>query len=284
MSGASSTKKGKALEKAVGAIEAMVFKNQPDLVGRNVTIRANKRLDDRGVHHEIDVIVYVDEGTAQQAIHAYECKNRKAPADKNDVIVFAHKMRILKAATGTVVAAKFTSDARAQAAQEPAIRLFTFTQDFWTCVDQFEWVATSYDVGTAKTTAHYRYPHPTERILTADSACLFNGRPTTLLALARSIMDEHFIGIRKSNELAALEGLHSRHTATSCEFDPGELMVDGHDVQYLSLDIPYLVSVRHARLVAKFNVHTRGGHYEFACEKDPFEGKVFSVEITTKPV
>jgi hypothetical protein len=281
---ASSHQKGAALERAVRAIEEIVFKNQPNLGGRVITVRANRHINDRGVSHEIDLIVIVNEGTPNQELHAYECKNRKTPADKNDVIIFGHKMRILGAQTGTIVARKFTADAVAQAKQAPMIKLFRFTDDFRSIADELHGIATSYDIGNVQTTLHYRHPAESERTLAPSSVCVLRSETMSLLDVIRLIVDEHFKPIRQRDELVQLEGLHNKRTEATCQFDPGELIVDGHDIQYACIVIPYLISVRHTRLEAKFNVERRGGHYKLVCEKDPFEGKVFSVEIVTKPV
>lgn len=73
---------------------------------------------------------------------------------------------------------------------------------------------------------------------------------------------------------------------TGCSelFELMELLIGGCEVIAVSVDLPYLLSIRIAQLHARFSVEGRGASYRLEWPKDPFEGKICSVEIVTKPL
>jgi hypothetical protein len=114
--------KGKALEMAVHALESAILRRSPGYSEKTFQITGNKIISVGGVHHEIDTWVNVDLG-GYGATFIFECKNRTAKATKNDIVVFAEKIKAAQAQTGFFIARSFTRDAKAQASIEPRIQL-----------------------------------------------------------------------------------------------------------------------------------------------------------------
>lgn len=115
--------KGDLLETAVRAIESTILKNSPSYSEKTFSIESKKILSVGGVRHEIDIFVRVDLGGGYEAIFVFECKNWAEKVGKNEIIVFAEKIRASNSQKGFFVARSYTADAEAQAAKEPRIEL-----------------------------------------------------------------------------------------------------------------------------------------------------------------
>jgi hypothetical protein len=113
--------KGRELEIAVEAIEAVILESSPSLLGQPFQIERRKRINVDDVHHEIDIFVQVGAAKGYESTFIFECKNWEAPVGKNEIIVFSEKIDATVAQRGYVVAKGFTKDAFAQAAKDPRI-------------------------------------------------------------------------------------------------------------------------------------------------------------------
>jgi hypothetical protein len=92
--------KGNALEIAVRAIESAILKSFPAYTDKTFRIESKTIVVDEGVRHEIDIWVAVDLGKAYAAIFIFECKNTQEKVNKNDIIIFAEKIRTVAAQKG----------------------------------------------------------------------------------------------------------------------------------------------------------------------------------------
>jgi hypothetical protein len=106
--------KGNALELAVHAIESAIIKASPSYQEKTFAIDSNKIVTVSGVRHEIDIWVSVDLGSGYTARFIFECKNQEERVGKNEIIVFAEKIKAVQAQSGFFVAKSFTADAEAQ--------------------------------------------------------------------------------------------------------------------------------------------------------------------------
>src|ERR1035441_1861623 len=84
--------KGRELEIAVEAIEAVILESSPSLLGQPFKIERRKRINVGGVHHEIDIFVQVGAAKGYESTFIFECKNWEAPVGKNEIIVFSEKI------------------------------------------------------------------------------------------------------------------------------------------------------------------------------------------------
>lgn len=119
--------KGNILESAVRAIETTILRVSPSYNEKTFNIESKRILNVDGVRHEIDVFVRVDLGVGYEAIFVFECKNWVEKVGKNEIIIFAEKIRAAQAQKGFFVARSFTSDAEAQATKEPRMELLRVT-------------------------------------------------------------------------------------------------------------------------------------------------------------
>ena len=120
--------KGRELERAVQAIEAVILKSSPALCEQPFRIEARKRINVGGVHHEIDIFGTVEAAKGYTSTFIFECKNWEAAVGKNDIIVFSEKINAVSAQRGYFVAKAFTKDAAAQAEKDLRITLLTATE------------------------------------------------------------------------------------------------------------------------------------------------------------
>lgn len=118
-----SLEKGNSLETAVRAIELAILRRVPGYNEKTFRIEGKKIIRASRVRHEIDVWVDVEVNDGHTETFIFECRNRKSKASKNDIIVFAEKIKVTHAQTGVFVAKDFTRDALAQAELEPRIEL-----------------------------------------------------------------------------------------------------------------------------------------------------------------
>jgi hypothetical protein len=123
-----SNAKGRALEEAVHAIEAVILATAPGLQEDSFTIEARKRITVGGVLHEIDIWVETAVAKGYSSLFIFECKNQQRAVGKNDIAVFSEKIDALRAMHGYFVAKSFTKHAKAQAKKDPRMTLLLATQ------------------------------------------------------------------------------------------------------------------------------------------------------------
>jgi hypothetical protein len=120
--------KGRELENAVHAIEAVILESSPPLRERTFKIQTRKRINVGGVHHEIDIFVTVEVAKGYTATFIFECKNWENAVGKNEIIVLSEKIDVVSAQRGYLVAKSFTKDAEAQAIKDPRTTLLIATE------------------------------------------------------------------------------------------------------------------------------------------------------------
>ena len=114
---------GREFEDAVRLIEESILKRSPGYRKDLFVLEPRKRVHHRGVVHEIDLYVTVDHENGYRSIFIFECKARKEPVSKNDILIFAAKVSAVQAQAGFFVAPVFGKYARAQAVLEPRVEL-----------------------------------------------------------------------------------------------------------------------------------------------------------------
>lgn len=108
--------KGNRLEQAVRRIETSIIQNVPGYSEAKFQIESKKIIVVAGVRHEFDLWVSARIAAGYESTFVFECRNREEKASKNDIIVFAEKVRVSNATKGFFIAKGFTQDALAQAA------------------------------------------------------------------------------------------------------------------------------------------------------------------------
>src|SRR3989442_16023228 len=133
---AENLEKGRALERAVRFIQETILKSNPKMSGIEFSIETNKTLT--GVHHEIDVLVKTLPNSLCEATWIFECKNWKEPVGKNEVIVLAEKVDVLRANRGFLVAKRLTKDAEEQIKRDGRLSFIECTDDFLSPLNSLE--------------------------------------------------------------------------------------------------------------------------------------------------
>ena len=281
---ASPNEKGSALEYAVHCIEAAIHRNVPGLTGSNATIERNKIIVKHGVSHEIDLWVRVNPETIYETTHILECKNWQRPVGTDEVFKLAGKMKALNAASGTIIARKFTSDAEALAKTERCLALHYFADNFWSPLDSLQCAATTHAADSANLSVQFRNPSP-DNPTTFDhrtAVCRSGSQVTSLNGFISPLIDRHVHALQAHDPRYRLEGEHAGHTQFGYQFDSGEFFINDHEVAHLTVSLDYTVSVRHARIAVKFDVEHRGGFIRMEYPPGTFGHKEVALEIITK--
>lgn len=111
-----SLEKGNRLEQAVRRIETSIIQSVPGYSEAKFQIESKKIITVAGVRHEFDLWVKAQIAAGYESNFVFECRNREEKASKNDIIVFAEKVKVANAAKGFFIAKSFTQDALAQVA------------------------------------------------------------------------------------------------------------------------------------------------------------------------
>jgi len=124
--------KGSALEGAVLTIESAILRASPAYSDKAFKIKARHIATVDDVRHEVDIWVKVDLGPGYSSVFLFECKNWSNKVEKNEVIIFSEKVRVLGAQRGFFVAREYTKDARAQAALDTRVELMDVEEEQFT--------------------------------------------------------------------------------------------------------------------------------------------------------
>jgi hypothetical protein len=255
--------KGKALELAVHAIESTILKASPSYSDKTFRIESRKVVVVGGVAHEIDIWVEVDLGKGYRAIFIFECKNWKDKVTKNEMIVFSEKIRAVQAQKGFFVAKSYTKDAEAQAANDDRLELLVVTE---LPAENVPVPFGFHAIGIESRHGNVRVFHrgstggEDEWPIDAKSA-------TAILAgnsidFAKYIEDwiSHACDERTktfpSQDYA--EGLYDLEAKAERVFQAGELLLDGHEVARIAMDLSFKVRILRPPVVSHFDVATRG--------------------------
>lgn len=281
---ATANEKGDALEYAVHCIETAMHDHVPELSGAKAIIERNKIIEKDGVSHEIDIWVCLNPGTIYATTHFLECKNWQRPVGTDEVFKLAGKMKALNAASGTIIAREFTSDAAALAKSERSLALHYFADDFWSPLDSLQCAATTHAVDSANVTVHFRHPSP-DNPASFDhrtAVCRTRNQVTSLDAFISPLIDRHIYALQAHDPRYKLEGEHTGRTQFGYTLDLGELYIDELEVADLVVAMDYKLSVRHARIAVKFDVEHRGGYIRMEYPPGTFGKKELALEILTK--
>jgi hypothetical protein len=258
------TQKGNALEAAVQAIETIILRNSPSYREDTFVIHRKKIIVVNGVKHEIDIWVEVDLAAGYKPIFIFECKNWDSEkVNKNEIIVFAEKIKASQAQRGFFVAKSFTGDAEAQSKQEPRMQLLHASElpldipipwGFHFLIHEIKDLQVELGIpgGPHPPAAPIRF-EMTELLRFAD------GRTTKLCeysdSWAREIMHKHSYSFA-SGEMP--EGDYPLSAEGQRNFQQGEVMIGEHAVVSASLRVGYLARVRRPAIIWHYEVATRG--------------------------
>lgn len=280
------TEKGDLLEIAVASIERLILSTSPALKEKTYVIETKKIINAGGVHHEIDIFVTVDPAPGYQSIAIFECKNWTKPVGKNEIVNFSEKINATNANRGFFIAKEFTQDAEAQAAKDSRMSLLQAKDlplDNPPLLSGFHMTAIEY----VKSEVVFKKRGATKDLSEAEALDL-----DTVQGVFRGQSVDMRIQIGKFGEQAVsrqtlsfrserlADGKYPQELEANVSFAPGELVLNGHDMELMHLKVDYNVWVFHPAIISHFNVETRGRAMTFAPFDLPIGGSVQVTQAT----
>ncbi len=253
--------KGDTLETAVRAIEAAILRTSPSYSDKTFSIESKKIIVVAGVHHEIDIWVAVELSPGYDAVFIFECKNWQDKVGKNEIIIFAEKIRAAQAQRGFFVAHSFTADAESQAANEPRITLLRVTDlpvkeipvplSFHMVHPELKHVDVQLKTGIEGTP-----PLPVD---VETASCSLDGTPWDLKKyIGEWATEESTACANRFRSEQAAEGVHDLTFNASRDFSQNQTIVNGQRILQMNLAGKMTIQVARARVVSHFEVHGRG--------------------------
>jgi hypothetical protein len=254
--------KGRELENAVHAIEAVILQSSPTLHDKAFAIEARKRIAVGGVHHEIDIFVIVEVAKGYTSIFIFECKNWEDAVGKNELIVFSEKIDATSAQRGFFVAKSFTKDAAAQAQKDPRITLLTATEhDPETTITPESFHLTA--PASLKPTITFRVAGSSGKnvspIDVQGKKVRLHGQEVLLTEFLDDWIKElyserllHFTTAHLS------EGIHPMTASGKRSFGAGECIINDQEMEHVQMDLECGVEIIHPVVLSDYEVSSRG--------------------------
>ncbi len=281
-----SNEKGRALERAVHAIEAVILESSPDLRENSFRIETRKQIVVGGVHHEIDIFVTVDSAPGYASTFIFECKNWAKPVNKNEIMLFGRKISLAVAQHGYFVAKSFTKDAVAEAEQDPRITLLPATEHDPALTSAAEIFQRTEPAGCNKILWAFR-----KRDTAGTNVVAIDVKGKTARIDGNEVVLEDYLDARinllyarclLTFQTASLpEGIHPMPASDERVFGAGECIIDGQEMEYVRVDAEFAVKIASLTVISDFEVSTRGRVIRF----DPFtvQGILVDPSIVRRP-
>jgi hypothetical protein len=260
--GSSAGEKGHALELAVHTIEELILESSPDLrEQRPFQIQRRKTITVAGVRHEIDIYVSVKGSIGYDSAFIFECKNWKKPVGKNDMIVFSRKINVAVAQRGYFVAKTFTKHALAEAALDPRITIL-YATEHPTGHPPPEGFHITADAG-AKPYTIFRIRgttgEKTDPIDVNGKTFLIGGQEMLITEYLGTWMEQLYQDRLLRFQTAHLdEGIYSMPADVTEHFNPGDVILDGKDIESIRLFVEFAVRIVRPTVDSDFEVISRG--------------------------
>lgn len=255
----SSGEKGEQLEVAVHLIEETILKRFPGYSEAAFVRRRVIRVDD--VRHEIDIWVEIAIADGYKPIFIFECKNWQAKIGKNEIIVFTEKIKAVGAQHGYFVATEYTSDAAAQAAEDPRMTLLTAQQaaGLGRVLEHLHFVGISNQQKSLNVFFDQRYQDAVARLVIAQAKVSLDGAPLDREAYATdwaNALIQAYDSHLPSNRMD--EGVYPVSLEDERVFLANQMLFDGIPVERVKLTVTFDLQVAWPRISSIYDVATRG--------------------------
>lgn len=257
-----SDEKGRALESAVHAIEAVILESSPALREKPFTIETRKLIEVDGVRHEIDIMVTVELAQGYTTSFIFECKNWKDAVGKNELIVFSEKIKAVTAQRGFFVAKSFTKDATAQAQKDQRITLLTATEhtpattitpeSFHITAPASAKCSTTFRVRASSGTNFYPMDIQGKKVRLYGQEVLLT---EYLDGWMREVYAEHLPGFQTAH---LAEGVHVMTASAERRFGARECIIDEQEMERMRMDVEFGVQIFRPAVISHYEVSTRG--------------------------
>jgi hypothetical protein len=252
---------GAELERAVEAIEHTILKSCPAYSERKFSIERRKIVVVDGVKHEFDLWVEIDLGSGYTSTFVFECKNWRAKVNKNEIIVFSKKLEVAKAQKGFFVAATFTRDAEAMAAQDRRLELVTASrmEPQLEVLEHFHFVGINPVNPEISVSGRSQSQQGDDVIQLAGAKAMLQGEPIDLPAYSKAWIDN--VTSRHSGKFPSHKmpsGVYPIPVEDDRTFGPGELVVDGIEILTAHLKVTLEIHIVWPKIVSSYDVQSRG--------------------------
>lgn len=272
--------KGDVLELAVQAIESTILRASPSYHEKTFSIESKKVVTVAGVRHEVDIWVSVDLGAGYAALFIFECKNWEERVGKNEIIVFAEKIRTLQAQRGFFVARSFTADAEAQARLDPRITLLRVA-DLPAPDVPVPFGFHGVNVGRVDAQVNFFGPGATaenrkpEQLELSTASLMIGGVESTAEKYVNEwTLIERDKCVNSFPSTVAEEAIHNLPFEAERSFGAGEASLNGKEIVRARLLGQVQVTVSRPRIISHFEVETRGRVLMLALDLGAIQAKV----------
>ncbi len=275
--------KGRHLERAVRLIQQALLEADPKLKGVSFSIEPNKTVTVSGVRHEIDVLVRTLSGSPYESTSIFECKDWREPVGKNEVIILSEKVNAMQATRGFLVARSISKDAEAQMKLDKRSTFIRCTDEFLAPFKSIELIHVCHDLLPIRISVKERgvpAKQNPEVLNWTNSRCCLSGRPVDFLSLVKQRVDELISEDKKENSSKYRnEATHPGGSAVQITFAPGEFMLDGMDVERMTIQIQFFVTVRKPKLISKFELSHQGRAFSFERIETTPPGHAIEIDV-----
>lgn len=284
--GQSQRKKGTDLEEAVELIRKSILRFDPKFKGARFTVERRKIINVSGARHEVDVFVQTHPDSDLAATFIYECKDWAEPVGIEAVHVLANKVETLQASRGFLVARQLTKDAQALLDANPKLRYIRCSSQFAGPLNTVTLCHSVRDPIARTVSLRFRGIPPSEhpsKLEWQGKTCRFKNHDTDLQAVIEPYFDE--LVAEDSGQNAAKysqEGTHPSTIAGRLEFQPGELLFDGMDVEYLEIQGHYHITVTRQQPRFKFELDQQGRAIAFEPLLDIIPGAALQISLVQR--
>jgi hypothetical protein len=279
-------KPGTALEEAVEIIRTSILESDPRFKGTRFTVERRRILNVNGARHEIDVFVQTLPGSDLAATFIYECKDWADPVGIEAVHVLANKMETLQATRGFLVARQLTKDARALLDANPKLRHIRCSSEFAGPLNTVTLCHSVHDPIARTVSLRFRGIPPSEhptKLEWEGKTCSYNNQDTDLHAVIEPWFDELVAEDTRKNAAKYLhEGTHSSTLTGRVEFQPGEFLFDGMDVEHLDIQGHYHITVTRQKPRFKFELDQQGRIVAFDQIPDVIPGANLKIHLVQR--
>ena len=248
----------------MAAIERLVLATAPGLRERTFVIESKKVIADHSeTRHEIDIFVTIDSAPGYKSVFIFECKNWADAVGKNEIIVLESR-RCGATCTpkhGYFVAKSFTKDATAQALQDSRTTLLLLLN---TTLLRLRSILTVDSVNPYDESKSIRTRNGGTTELPVDlttAAISLNGSGTLLHPYVMDWAEQAFKkSVNEFRSERVPDGIYDQTSADVRQFAPGELILDGRDVESAVLSIGYKVRVVHPAVISHLKLRHGVAH------------------------
>jgi hypothetical protein len=282
---ATPSEKGNVLEAAVKLIENLILSTSPALKEKPFLFESKKIINVNGVHHEIDIFVTIDLGDGYKSVFIFECKNWQDAVGKNEVIIFEKKIEVTHAQSGYFVAKSFTKDAESQAATNERISLLIASEhDPTTAPLPFGFHGALVTPVSAAAELYARGGDHSKWINLDFETAVVKWRGNVIdfrEYLCKWAEETSSTDVRSFRSERVPDGMYERMAKACREFAPGELTIDGREMERAESSIRYSVKIVRPAVVSYFEVESRGRVVSLAPVQIP-SGPMMQIKLTSR--